>query len=376
MQMLESVEDTEVASLPFKIKKDRNGVEHMVIDFNDESLMPRTGQIMFEATKRAQRVVSHGYKYAMVKDRTSGVLIGINTGIHQKSGDLTWLKINLSTLNTFDLSIRTDREKAIVLKYSSIVVGSPNLSPYEPHHLFRVHDSEKAAHNEIQRIQDGQRAVSIAMALYGEDLTNTARNLGIMPETSSLSMLTAAVMKAAQDKPKDFLALWENPNRELITILKRCLDTGVIRHTPLEGYTYEGRPMGHNEPMVLDFLQKYRDTATTLDMKSRDKLRQSEKAMMKAAPLKTTSDVEIENALLKKRLDELTNKMNEITAKTIQEDAAPEDPALIEELEKLKAEAIELDLGIKGAHHYKPTRESLDKFITKITEAKRQKSKT
>ncbi len=371
MQIQEDATGIEVAGLPFRILKDKNGVEHKVIDFSDERLMPKTGQVIYEANKKSERIVSHGYHYSMTTDLASGVEVGIPTGINSVTGDLRWLRMTLGGLNSFDLSIRQEREKAIVLKYSSIVEGSPNLSQIEKLHLFRVHDSEKIAHQEIQKIQDGQRALSIAMGLYGEDLTNMARNIGVMPETTSLPMLTAAVLKAARDTPRDFLALWENPNRELITILKRCLDTGIISFNIQNGYTYENRPLGHNEPMVLDFLEKYRDIALTLDYKSKDKLKQSEKAMMKAPPLKTVSDTELENAILRKQMAEMQEQLTKYTVDAIREEnAETTDPELEAELEKKKAEAA--IYRFKGVHHYKPTRESLDKFEIKLIEARRE----
>lgn len=367
MQIQENATGVDVAGLPFKILKDKNGVEHRVIDLSDERLMPRTGQIIYEANKKAERVIGHGYHYAMTTDIASGVLVGICVGIDKMSGDLRWLRMTLGSLNTFDLSVRSEREKAIVLKYSSIVEGSPNLSVIEKLHLFRVHDSEKAAHIEIQKIQDGQRALSIAMGLYGEDLVNIARNIGVMPETTSLPMLTAAVLRAAKDTPKEFLTLWENPNRELITILNRCLHTGVISNTPLDGYTYEGRPLGHNEPAVLDFLTKYRDVASTLEIKSREKLKQAEKAMAKAAPLKTVSDVEIENEILRKQMLDMQETMNRMSASSIMEEESV-DPILQAELEELQAEAALMKF--KGIHNYKPTKESISKLRDKVKQAR------
>lgn len=372
MQIEESTIGTEVASLPYKIVKDKNGVEHKIIDLEKDTLMGRSGQVIFEAVKKNDRNVVHGYQYASTTDIESGVIVGIPIGINPITGDLRFLRMTLSSLNTFDLSIRSEREKAIVLKYSSIVIGSPNLSSITKLHLFRIHDAELAAHYEIKKIQDGQRAISIAMGLYGEELTNMARNLNIMPEAVSLPMLTAAVLKSASDRPKDFLTLWENPSRDLITILKRCLDTGIISQTPLEGYTYEGRPLGHNEPMVLDFLTKYRDTATTLDMKSRERLKQSERAMAKAAPIKTLSDAEIELQILRKRNEELMEMNQKLTAESIQKEEEDNDPDLINELETLKMEASELGLG-KGLHHFKAKRESIDKLIVKINEVKSKK---
>lgn len=369
MQIQEDTTGIEVAGLPYKTLKDKHGVEHKVIDLNDEGLMPRTGQIIYEANKKGQRTIGHGYHYSMTTDQGSGVEVGICTGIDSKTGDLRWLRMTLGSLNTFDLSVRQEREKAIVLKYSSIVEGSPNLSFIEKLHLFRVHDSEKAAHLEIQKIQDGQRALNIASGLYGEELLNMARNIGVMPEGNSILMLNAAVLRAARDTPKDFLALWENPNRELITTLKRCLDTGVISNTPLDGYTYEGRPLGHNEPAVLDFMTKYRDVAMTLDMKSKEKLKQSEKSMAKTGPIKSTSDTEAENMLLRKQLTDMQNQISRMSANSIREEETAPDPVLVEELENVRAEAALLKT-LKGLHHFQPTRESIDKLKEKVRQAK------
>lgn len=371
MQIEQDATGVEVASLPFRIQRDKHGVEHKIIDFTDERLMPKTGQIIYEANKKSDRLVSHGYYHAVTRDKDSDVLIGIFTGIDGITGNLRFLRMTLGSLNTFDLSIRSEREKAIVLKYSNIVEGSPNLSSSIKLHLFRVHDSEKQATVEIQKIMDGQRALSVAMGLYGEDLINMARNIGVMPETSSLTMLTAAVYRAAKETPKDFLNLWDNPNRELITILKRSLETGVVAYNIRDGYTYEGRPLGLNEPMVLDFLTKYRDIATTLDYKSKERIKQGEKAMAKAPALKTTSDVEMENAILRKQLADMQEQFTKFSVDSIRDEQGV-DPTLQNELDnKLREGAV---FKLKGLHHYKPTRESLDKFEEKLKKSRRKEA--
>lgn len=371
----ESATGVKIAGLPFKVQRDGNGVEHKIIDLDNEDLMPREGQIVFEANKRSSRIVTHGYKYSCVKDKASDVMVGIFVGIHPKSKDLRWLNLTLGSLNTFDLSIKHEREKAIVLKYSSIVEGSPNISPIGTLHLFRIHDSEKQANFEIRKIHEGQRAISIAMSLYGEDLSSMARNLGIMPETSSFTMLTAAILRAAQEKPSDFLNLWENPQRELITIFKRCLDTGVITHTALNGYMYEDKtPIGHSEPLAIDFLSNYRDIAAIMDAKSREKLRQSEKAMAKSEPVRLTTDVEIENTLLKKQLGEMQMQLSTLSAQVIRTD--PEAIAAIEKPEDLQVELEELkqratNIGgtlLRGLHLSKPTRESISRLEKRIAD--------
>jgi hypothetical protein len=283
----------------------------------------------------------------------------------------------LGKINTYDLSIAQERKRAIVLLYSYIVEGSPNLSQNSKLHVFRVHDAEKAAHLEIKRIEDGQNALMIARGLYGEDLFNMARNMGIMPETTSLPILTAEVLKVAEKRPQEFLQMWHNPNRELITVLKRCMDTGIVSFDSLAGYNYTVNGtnitfLGHNEPSVLEFFKKYPDVATTLDVKSREKLKQSEKAMSKAAPVTlVSSDKEAEIQILRKQLADATAKLEQQSVNAIR-NSADESETNVElelTLQKLKVEASELGLG-KGLHHYKPTEDSIGKLRAKIEEAK------
>jgi len=348
--------------VPYFEMEDGMGMKHRIVD-TDRYDLPHSGQLVFECTKRGERVIENSYQVGMTVDSNSGVMFGIPTGIDRNSKQIKWMPIPVRNLMVYDLSIPNDRKKAIMLQRSNICEGSPNLTTNIKLHVLRLHDSDKAAQNDIKRVMDGQRALSIAAGLHGEELINTARNLGIMPETTSITVLTAEVLKAAEKRPSDFLAIWENPNREKITILKRCLDTGVMTHDAFAGYTYLGRPLGHSEPDVIEYLIKYPDIATTLDMKSRDKLSQSVKAMTKAPAINKT-DLESEVAILRKQLADRDEQLKDLTATAIRSD----EPGLLEEFEALKKEAK--DLQITPLHVYKPTRESMDKLKVKIDAAK------
>lgn len=379
MQIEKSTSGTGVANgLPYKLIKDGNGIEHKVIDLDDESLLPREGVMVFESIKKNSRTPVQNYNYACGTDTQSGILIGILTGIDNRTKEFKWLRINLSGLNTYDLSIPNERKKAIVLMYSYIVVGSPNLSVNQSAHLFRVHDAEKAANIEIKRIKDGQRAIMVAEGLTGDELLNMARNLGIMTETTSITILTSEVLKRAEQNPSQFLQVWDNPNRGLVTILNRCLNTGVLTFDALDGYHYEGRFLGHNEPAVYEYFKKYPDVKSALDIKSREKLKQSEKAMAKAEPLNSKNDMATELAILKKQLAEANAKLEKSSADSIREQLDTEveaDPELVNELEALKEEAKKIGGNLsKGLHHFKPVRESIDKLKEKIEKEKSEVS--
>lgn len=362
MTTTKETEGLKVAGIPYFEMEDGMGMKHRIVD-TDRYELPTQGQLVFECTKRGERVIENSYQIGMTLDQGSGVSFGIPIGIDPRSKQIKWMPIPIRSLMVFDLSLPNDRKKAIMLQRSNLCEGSPNLSQNMKLHVLRLHDSEKAAQNDIKRVMDGQRAVSIAMGLFGEELLNTARNLGIAIESTSVGVLTAEVLKAAEKRPAEFLAIHENPHREKITILKRCIDTGIINHDAFAGYTYLGRPVGHNEPEFIEYLIKHPDLIMTFDMKSKEKLSQSAKAMAKA-PAVSKTDLETENAILKKQLAELKELNSAQSAKEIRED----DYTLVDELEKLKSEAT--ILGINPIHVYKPTVESIAKLKEKIEKKK------
>ena len=89
MQIEERTSGSDVAKkgLPWKFMKDGNGMEVKIIDFDaiGEDIMPKHGQILFEATKKSARIIGAkiiGYGYSCGKDILSEAMVGIPTGIH------------------------------------------------------------------------------------------------------------------------------------------------------------------------------------------------------------------------------------------------------------------------------------------------------
>jgi len=345
-------------SIPFTTVTDLTGMEHKIIDF-DKYEYPHEGLVMFEFTKKGERNIYPNVSVANTRDKRTGVNIGILVDISSTSKKPKFLEITLGGETTFDLSVADQRKKAIVVSNSSICIGSPNLSPMVQQHLIREHDLEKANMEEIKRVNDMERAIQIAKGLAGEKLFNVARNLGIMVENVSVTTVTAEVLKRAYKNPKEFLSVMDNPNLERITVLKRCLSTSTIMHEPLTGYTYLGRPLGHNEPEVIEFFIKNPDIFTTLDFTSRDKISHKEKAEHVKKINITSPEVEA----YKKKIEELEKKLSEKTALDIKSD----NPELVKELEVSLEKARQYK--IRPLHVYTPTRDSIDKLNLKIREA-------
>lgn len=348
----------EIKGVPYEEVEDLTGMKHKILDF-DKFDYPRVGLIMFEFTKRADdRQLHPSLSVANTKDRNTGINFGILSEISTVTKKPVFVQVNLGKETTFDLSVPEQRKKAIVVHHSSICVDSPNRSPIIQQHLIRVHDIEKANIEEINNLNEVERAIKIAKGLAGERLYNVARNLGIMVDGVSISTVTAEVGKRALRNPKEFLRVMDNPNLERITVLKRCLSTGVIMHESYTGYTYLGRPLGHSEPEVIELFIKEPDLMTTLDMKSRDKISQSEREEQNKQIKTENPEVEA----LKKQIEELKANLAKQTVNEIKSD----DPKLVKELEDAIEKGKKYQL--KGLHMYKPTRESIDKLYEAIRE--------
>lgn len=334
------------ASLPFYIQEDGHGTKHKIIDLTDENICPREGVIIFHALDRKNKSRVTDMPFKACKDKESGVWIGIYTGVDERK-NLMWLPIYLGISTIFNREDKNDAEKVACLLRSNIVEGSPNLSQNIKIPFFRVHDEVKAATLTIKRIQDGQKAVSLAASLFGEDLENQARNMGINTSHSNHAIMLAEVMTRAEKSPAEFLKIWENPHRNYITTFYRGIETGIITHDPISGYYFKGIPLGVNEAFVVDYFNKYKDIASTIDALSKERLSQSS--------TKTTKVIveDPEKAALLRRIAEL--------------EASKEEPNLVKELEEEKEKAKKLK--IQGAHLHKPNRESIDALKQKIKDA-------
>jgi hypothetical protein len=354
--------------------RNNDGLEFKVANLDNPDVCPTEGIVEYEAIKKRdfERMRTTDFSCPAVLDKASGLYYGEFNGF-TKSGQPKWKRFPLGMINVFDRTIPAEARKACILSKSPIVVDSPNLSHNIKHHLFRVVDKDKAAHNEIMRIEKGQRAVTIAKGLHGQELFDYARNLGFDPNHMSYTMVQAEVLKKAEKEPAEFLSVHENPNLGIITVFNRALQTGVIEHDLTVGYKFHGYTFGHTFDLAVKFLQDHSDVLTTIDLRSKEKISQSEKIMkgnsssMSAA--KDDKDIELE--VMKKELEALKKQNADLAASKIRETVGEDSISnpLEKEFNELIAEAKTLKF--KGLHLYKPNRDSMDKLKAKLAEAKK-----
>jgi hypothetical protein len=351
----------------YEVVKNKDGVEFKIINFNNPDVCPNEGTIVIEAIRKKdfERQRSTNFSVSVAKDKATDIHYGIFIGFY-KDGSPKFQTINLNMLNVFDRAVPIERKKACILLKSSFVEGSPNA--IHRHTYFRVVDKEKAAGEGIKRIKDGQRALMIAQGLYGEELANYGRNLGIDPTIMSALTLEYEVLKRAKDNPAEFLLVHENPNREILTVLRRALETRVVENDLTVGYKFQGYVFGHNEDLAIKFLKENPDILTSIDVRSKEKVSDTIKIMSKQTTSSVPrSDAEIELELLKKELEKQKEINAQLAAGKIREEISQEvlTPEVAEFKELLKkAESLKM----KGLHLYKATPDSMKKLRDKIAE--------
>jgi hypothetical protein len=206
----------------------------------------------------------------------------------------------LEDRNIFDLSIPDQAIAWAILKNSTCMEGSPNLygKPY-----YKVIDKEKKASESISRRSLRKKAEDIIEKLQGNALTEMAINLGVnVSANRNIAMLTDEIYRKMEEDPKSFITLYENPQRQYISILNRGIALGVLEFNLAEGlYKYGGIQMGHTKEMAIQYLVENNNMATTIDSKCNSLENDSREAMLARVHEEEVYD---EVAELRKRLME------------------------------------------------------------------------
>lgn len=375
---METVQTTAQGGIPrtkngkplYTVYKNKDGVEFKVINFDNEDIVPNYGIVEFEAFKKKdyERIRDTKFACPVVKDAKTGIFYGMFNGFHP-SGDPKWLDFPLGMINIYDRSNPFDAKKSFILANSPLTEGSPT-ALFGRLIKFRLVDKEKAAFEKIKKINDGERALTLAKGLYGEKLTNIARDLGINTNVS-VNMLTAEVLERAQDSPVEFLRIYEHPHREAITILNKAISTKVVENDLMTGdFSYSGLPLGHNFDWAVKYLLENPTVMVSINMKATEREASSIKAMqINNAEVKDSSSPDnAELIALRKQLADMQAEKEALSKDKPEPSLNP----LEKELDELKKEAALIGGNlVKGLHTFKPTAESIAKLRAKIEATKK-----
>lgn len=251
----------------FIILKDGNGMEHKVCNMDHPDICPRKGTIIVTAIRKSKRHETN-FRFSNVRDRNSGIIYGIPQTIDTRTKELIFQRISLGDREEYNLENMQDAQIWAVVRMHQSMEGSPFQYGKA---MFKVENREAEAEKTITKARERDRASSIAQQLKGVQLIDMCRNLGIPPEHSSYNLMLAQILESANNDPKRFLEIWDNTNRNIITVLNRAKAVGLLKFDTMKGYLWrDGLPIGSNEMQAVDYLIKNNQLLSTIDRDSKE----------------------------------------------------------------------------------------------------------
>lgn len=274
------------------------------------------------------------------KDRQTGLLFGIHTGVDDRTKAIAHNYVKLDGNMQFDLSIPADRRLYIVISRSPSVEGSPNQSG-KPE--YKILDKQVDAAKSIDKRTLRRKCEDIIASLKDAQLEEMARNIGVNVEANrNRDMLLDEVYRVSEADPRKFIEIFENPNREFITIFHRARAKAIITMDfATNTFMYGGIVLGHSQDAAINFLVEKAGMAESIKIQCDDIDNGTRKSMSFVK-----EQVDPEKEAMRKELEELRALK---AAKAESESAVASEeikPENINTMESLKARAKEL--GIKG----------------------------
>jgi len=353
----------------YKVLKDGNGIEHRILNLDNPKYCPDFGLVELEPMRVAWAKDKTGLRHSsnnsfkVIRDKKLDVLVGIPVGIDQKTKQILWKKIIIEDGEILDLSIRDQAMMWACFKRGPYYIDSPNFSG-NTKCAYKAIDKEKAAETFLLNRRTKKKATEIAEDLVGTELEDYARNFGFDTKLLSPTALHVEVIKYAEAKSEEFMAVHNSDTRVELTVLNKAKSMGVVNEAFDTGITYNGICLGFSESEVLKYLKDHPTTMTSIDALSRRGEEVGDKSMgVVKAPLEA-DEANARIAKLEKELAAKEKALYDANEKALELQSDKDLTSIDSEFAELLKEAKQLD--IKGAHNIR----SKDKLKQKIAEKK------
>lgn len=355
----------------YKIVKDGHGIEHKVLNFENEEICPRFGIIQLEPMKTSRRHLNNA-SFKVILDRELGVLVGIPSGIDYKTKQIMWKKIIVEENETLDLSIPDQAMMWACIRRGPYFTDFRNGKEQNPNlqvsskTKYKAIDKEREAETFLLNRRTKKKATEIAEELVGEELREYGMNFGFDVNLLSPTSLSVEVIKYAESEPEKFMAIHNSDTRVELTVLNKAKSMGVVVESYDNGTTYGGVTLGFNQSEVLKYLKDHPATVTSIDALCRQNEREGDIAMdVKKVPLEA-DDANAEIARLRRELALKEKALRNATDIAVELRANTDLNSIDPEFAELMKEAKRYD--VKGAHNIKDK----EKLRAKIEEKKAQ----
>jgi len=282
------------AGIPlYYLHKDSSGYEHRVANMDNPIICERKGIVEIECIRKSN-LIQPNFSICTVRDRDLNIIFGVPNGIDPRSKDIRWQRFRLGDFKRYDLRNNEDAVEWAIVRRAPFLQGSP----YQKGKVFyKVHDKEAEARTVISDSKLRRRAQDVAEEMVAiEEMTDMYRNFGENPIGFSATMLRAEIIKIANRSPKEFLAVWDNANREVISIFNRCLSVGLVSyHAASASFMWKNSlPMGMTKEAAIKFLLDNKPTLNQAKMESESLDHVSKKIKSESSSMANANRMEVD----------------------------------------------------------------------------------
>lgn len=249
----------------FEIVKNKTGYPYKYAILDHECWCPKEGIVEIRTMKNNFTITGAAKNDNEViikrfKDRETGLLFGIHSGVDDRTGDINHRYVRLEGNMQFDLSIPNDRREYIMASRGPSVEGSPNQTGKPTYKLF---DKQIIASKSIDNRKLKRKAEDIIDSMKATQLEEMALNIGVNVNANrNPQMLLDEVYRVMEANPKKFIEIYENKDREIISIYHKAKSLGIITQDFLtQTYSFGGIPLGVGEQASIEFLIEKRQMA-------------------------------------------------------------------------------------------------------------------
>lgn len=258
------------ATVPlFKIVKE-NDFDVKIANMDHPLVCQTKGVIEIECLKKSNFIETR-VAISRVNAKDLGIVFGVPLGKDEKTGQIKWQRFVIGDSKRYDLSKRQDAVEWAVVSRAPWLVGSP-YQKGKP--LYKKYDREEEAREHVKRVTIREKAMDILKTMVTiDDMPDMLRNFGKNPSGLTPLMVQSELLKVAERSPEDFVDIWENANRSVITIFNRSKDLGIITFDIVKGgYLFKNTlPIGITEQAAIKYLTENKQVLATADMESKSK---------------------------------------------------------------------------------------------------------
>lgn len=196
-------------------------------------------------------------------DNDTKIVYGQPAGFDPKTGEIRWKKVYVNYSRDFDLSKPGDRKDFYVFIHSQYM--KDGIHDKNGSGIARVEDHERVANAKVERAMKSVGAFEIIGQFTDKNIGAFASLFGISSQQKPV-LIKAALFEIAKNNPKDILLKYNDPNREVASIVHEGIMLGVLQETGA-GVVFGSENLGLKAYNAVETLIKAPDLLSVIEQK-------------------------------------------------------------------------------------------------------------